>query len=211
MLSSDPDWLIWAREIQATAQTGLAFTKDPYDTERYHALRALAVRIMAAHTGVDAAVVLDLFASDVGYATPKLGVRGAVFDDAGRILLVREAIDEGRWTLPGGWAEVNQTPAESVVREVFEESGYHVRPVKLAAVWDRARQGHPAGSASVVKLAFVCALESGEAAVSLETSGSGWFAEGEIPADLSVRRTLPHQIARMFEHWRDPSLPTDFE
>ena len=139
----DPDWLVWAREIQATAQTGLAFAKDPYDTERYEALRALSVRIVAAHTGVDAAVVADLFASEVGYATPKLGVRGAVFDDAGRILLVREAIDDGRWTLPGGWAEVNQTPAESVVREVFEESGYHVRPVKLAAVWDRARQGHP--------------------------------------------------------------------
>ena len=211
MLKSDPDWLVWAREIQATAQTGLAFTKDPYDVERYHALRALSVRIMAAHTGVDAGLVADIFASDVGYATPKLGVRGAVFDTEGRILLVREAIDEGRWTLPGGWAEVNQTPAESVVREVFEESGYHVRPVKLAAVWDRVRQGHPAGSASVVKLSFVCTLEGGEAAVSLETSGCGWFSEEEIPSDLSVRRTLPHQITRMFEHWRDPSLPTDFE
>ncbi len=210
-MSTEPAWLTWAREIQATAQTGLAFTKDPYDVERYHALRDLSVRILAAHTGVDTAVVADLFASDVGYATPKLGVRAAVFDDDGRILLVREAIDDGRWTLPGGWAEVNQTPAESVVREVFEESGYRVRPVKLAAVWDRVRQGHPAGSASVVKLAFVCTLEGGEPTTSLETSGCGWFHEGEIPADLSVRRTLPHQIARMFDHWREPSLPTDFE
>ena len=210
-MSAEPDWLLWAREIQATAQTGLAFTKDPYDVERYHALRDLSVRILASHTGLDAAVVADLFASDVGYATPKLGVRGAVFDSEGRILLVREAIDDNRWTLPGGWAEVNQTPAESVVREVFEESGYRVRAAKLAAVWDRARQGHPAGSASVVKLAFVCALEGGSPTTSLETSGCGWFAEHEIPADLSVRRTLPHQIARMFEHWRDPSLPTDFE
>jgi ADP-ribose pyrophosphatase YjhB (NUDIX family) len=210
-LTGDPDWLVWAREIQATAQTGLAFTKDPYDTERYHALRDLSVRILASHTGIDTAVVADLFASDVGYATPKLGVRGAVFDPDGRILLVREAIDHGRWTLPGGWAEVNQTPAESVVREVFEESGYRVRAAKLAAVWDRARQGHPAGSASVVKLAFVCTLEGGSPTTSLETSGCGWFAEHEIPQDLSVRRTLPHQIARMFDHWRDPSLPTDFE
>ena len=208
---NDPDWLLWAREIQAVAQTGLAFTKDPYDAERYHALRALSVRIMESHTGIDAAVVADLFASEAGYATPKLGVRGAVFDSEGRILLVREAIDEGRWTLPGGWAEVNQTPAESVIREVFEESGYRVRPIKLAAVWDRARQGHPAGSASVVKMAFVCVLEGGSPTVSLETSGSGWFAAGKIPADLSVRRTLPHQIARLFDHWRDPALPTDFD
>ncbi len=210
-MTADPDWLTWAREIQATAQTGLAFTKDPYDVERYHALRDLSVRILATHTGVDTAMVADLFASDAGYATPKLGVRGAVFDPEGRILLVREAIDAGRWTLPGGWAEVNQTPAESVVREVLEESGYHARPIKLAAVWDRARQGHPAGSASVVKLAFVCTLDGGAPATSLETSGCGWFAEGEIPTDLSIRRTLPHQIARMFDHWRDPSLPTDFE
>jgi len=210
-LSNEPAWLTWAREIQATAQTGLAFTKDPYDIERYHALRDLSVRILAEHTEVDTAVVADLFAADVGYATPKLGVRAAVFDADGRILLVREAIDEGRWTLPGGWAEVNQTPAESVVREVFEESGYHVRPTKLAAVWDRVRQGHPAGSASVVKLAFVCTLEGGEATTSLETSGCGWFHEHEIPTDLSIRRTLPHQIARMFEHWREPSSPTDFE
>jgi ADP-ribose pyrophosphatase YjhB (NUDIX family) len=207
----EPDWLRWAREIQAVAQTGLAFTKDPYDQERYHALRALSVRILERHTGVDSTVIADLFAADVGYATPKLGVRGAVFDDAGRILLVREVADGGRWTLPGGWAEVNQTPAESVVREVFEESGYRVRPVKLAAVWDRVRQGHPAGSASVVKLAFICALEGGSPTTSLETSGSAWFAEDAVPADLSLRRTLPHQIARMFDHRRDPSLPTDFE
>ncbi len=208
---TEPDWLRWAREIQAVAQTGLAFTKDPYDAERYHALRALSVRIVAAHTGVDTARIEDLFAADTGYATPKLGVRGAVFDDRGHILLVREAIDDGRWTLPGGWAEVNQTPAESVAREVFEESGYRVRPVKLAAVWDRVRQGHPAGSASVVKLAFICALEGGSPTTSLETSGCGWFPRDAIPAALSIRRTLPHQIARMFDHWRDPALPTDFE
>ena len=208
---SEPDWLRWAREIQATAQTGLAFAKDPYDIERYLGLRDLAVRILAAHTGVAPAVVAELFAGDTGYATPKLGVRGAVFDGSGRILLVRETADGHRWTLPGGWAEVNQTPAESVTREVFEESGYRVRPVKLAAVWDRVRQGHPAGSASVVKLAFVCTLEGGSPTTSLETSGCGWFFEHDIPADLSLRRTLPHQITRMFAHWREPALPTDFE
>ena len=92
-----------------------------------------------------------LFAAEAGYATPKLGVRAAVFDEEGRILMVRETADVDRWTLPGGWAEVNQTPAEAVVREVFEESGYHVRPVKLAALWDRARQGHGSNAVSVTK------------------------------------------------------------
>jgi ADP-ribose pyrophosphatase YjhB (NUDIX family) len=207
----EPDWLVWAREIQALAQTGLAFGKDPYDLERYAALRRLAARIMAEHTGADLGRVERLFDGEIGYATPKIGVRGAVFDGAGRILMVREVVDENRWTLPGGWADVNQTPAQSVVREVFEESGYRVRAVKLAAVWDRARQAQPAMAFSIVRMFFVCALEGGAPATSLETSEVGWFAETEVPADLSVRRTLPHHIGRMFAHWREPGLATEFD
>jgi ADP-ribose pyrophosphatase YjhB (NUDIX family) len=105
---------------------------------------------------------------------------------------------------------VNQTPAESVIREVAEESGYRARVCKLAAAWDRARQGHPPGPFSTVKLFFVCELEGGSPRTSIETSGTAWFAEHEVPADLSLGRVLPHQIARMFEHWRDPKLATDF-
>ncbi len=207
----DPDWLIWAREIEALAQTGLAFSKDPYDLERYAALRRLAARIMSEHTGASLERIEGLFDGETGYATPKVGVRGAVFDAAGRILMVREVVDGNRWTLPGGWADVNQTPAQSVVREVFEESGYRVRAVKLAGVWDRARQVQPPMAFSVVRMFFVCALEGGEAATSLETSEVGWFAESDIPADLSLRRTLPHHISRMFAHWRDPRLATEFD
>jgi ADP-ribose pyrophosphatase YjhB (NUDIX family) len=207
----DPDWLIWAREIQAIAQTGLAFSKDPYDVQRYGALRRLAARIMAERTGAEIGRIEGLFNAEDGYATPKVGVRGAVFDAAGRVLMVREVVDENRWTLPGGWADVNQTPAQSVVREVFEESGYLVRAVKLAAVWDRARQAQPATAFSVVRMFFVCALEGGEPAISLETSEVGWFAEADIPPDLSLRRTLPRHIGRMFAHWRDPGLATEFD
>jgi ADP-ribose pyrophosphatase YjhB (NUDIX family) len=207
----DPDWLIWGREMQALAQTGLEFGKDPYDRERYAALRRLAVRVMAAHTAADPRQIGALFDAETGYATPKVGVRGAVFDSAGRILMVREVVDDNRWTLPGGWADVNQTPAQSVVREVFEESGYRVRAVKLAAVWDRARQAQPAMAFSVVRMFFVCALEGGQPATSLETSEIGWFAEEDVPADLSLRRTLPHHISRMFAHSREPGLATEFD
>jgi ADP-ribose pyrophosphatase YjhB (NUDIX family) len=203
---------VWARELVATAQTGLTFTKDPYDKERYESLRRLGSRIMAAHTGTDHRRIETLFEAEVGYATPKVGVRGAVFDQEGRLLLVREAIDNHRWTLPGGWAEVNQTPSQSVVREVFEESGYHVRPIKVAAVWDRARHAaNPPTAWSVVRLMFICTLEGGEPRTSLETSGHGWFHEADVPSDLSLGRTLPHHIARVFAHWRDPGLPTEFD
>ena len=207
----DPDWLVWAREMQALAQTGLAFSKDPYDQERFAALRRLSARIMAEHTAASPARIEALFEAETGYATPKVGVRAAVFDDDGRILMVREAVDEDRWTLPGGWVDVNQTPSQSVVREVFEESGYHVQPVKLAAVWDRARQQQPATAFSVVRMFFVCALRGGTATTSLETSGVGWFPEADLPTDLSLRRTLPHHISRMFAHWRQPDLPTEFD
>jgi ADP-ribose pyrophosphatase YjhB (NUDIX family) len=138
-------------------------------------------------------------------------VRGAVFDGAGRLLLVREVQDEGRWTLPGGWADVNLTPAENVAKEVFEESGFEVRVRKLAAVWDRTRQGHGPAPFSAYKLFFICDITGGAAATSLETSEVAFFAADQLPADLSTGRVLAHQVQRMFAHWRSPDLPTEFE
>lgn len=207
---ADPDWLTWARELQAIAQTGLAFARDPYDRERYEMLRALASRIMAAHTAAPADRIEALFAGESGYATPKVDVRGAVFDDR-RLLMVREVADGGRWTLPGGWADVNLTPAENVIKEVAEESGFHVRVRKLAALWDRTRQGHPSGAFSCCKLFYICDIVGGAAAVGPETSEVGWFAQSELPDDLSLGRVLPGQLRRMFAHAQDDALPTDFE
>lgn len=211
MTSREPAWLLWAREIQATAQTGLEFTRDPYDIERYRGLTALAARIMAEHSGADATRIEAMFAAEAGYATPKLGVRAAVFDDDGRILMVRETADNHRWTIPGGWADVNQTAAQSAMREVFEESGYRVRPVKLAAAYDKATQGLVVGPYSITTLFFICTLEGGEPALSLETSGIGWFHEADLPQDLSAPRISTRQLGRMFAHWRDLSLPTEFD
>jgi ADP-ribose pyrophosphatase YjhB (NUDIX family) len=208
---TEPDWLIWTRELQAIAQTGLAFTRDPYDRVRYETLRGLASKIMAAHTATPTERIDDLFAGETGYATPKVGVRGAAFDAQNRLLMVREIADGGRWTLPGGWAEVNLTTAENVVKEMREESGFEVRVRKLAAVWDRSRQGHPGRVFSCCRLFFICDIVGGAAATSLETSGVGWFAEHELPDDLSLGRVLPQQLRRMFEHARNPELPTDFD
>lgn len=125
--------------------------------------------------------------------------------------MVREAMDAGRWTLPGGWADVNLTPAENVVKEILEESGFQSRAVKLAMVLDRARQGHGAFAFSTYKLFFVCEITGGAAATSLETTEVAFFAEHDLPADLSTGRVLPRQIARLFAHWREPGLATEFE
>lgn len=208
---TEPGWLTWTRELQAIAQTGLAFSRDPYDRERYEMLRSLASRMMAGHTAASAERIEGLFAGELGYATPKVDVRGAAFDDRGRVLMVREVEDDGRWTLPGGWADVNLTAAENVVKEVREETGFEVSVRKLAAVWDRTRQGHPAGVFSCCKFFFICDVVAGVATTGLETSEVGWFAEDHVPEDLSVGRVLRGQIARMFEHARNPTLSTDFD
>lgn len=205
---TDPRWLEWARRVAAIAQNGLTYTEGPFDRERYLELRRIAAEMMGAYSDTPPERVLDLFTHQTGYATPKVDVRGVVFHQ-GRILLVQEK-EDGCWTLPGGWADAGETPAEAVTKEIREESGYLVRPVKLLAVYDRDRHGAPPLPWAVYKLFIACELTGGEAAHSIETSGVGFFAEDEIPP-LSLGRVMPAQIRRMFEHLRDPHLPTDFD
>ena len=179
---------LWAREMQALAQTGLAFTRDQYDRQRYERLLTLAAQIMAEYTGMAVPDIEVMFTQQTGYATPKLGVRGAVFRDD-KVLLVRERQDADRWTLPGGWADVNESPAEAVAREVREEAGVEVHAYKLAAVWDRAR--HPHGVAQpfhIWRLFFLCEITGGDPRPGPETSEVAFFAEHELPAELSTRR-----------------------
>ena len=206
----DPTWLLWARELQSMSQTGLAFEPDRYDRARYQRLREIAAEIIAAHTQTPTATLTTAFAAEWGYPTPKLDVRGAVFQN-NKILLVREIADQNRWTLPGGWADINLTPAENVIKEVREETGYRVRPTKLAAALDRTRQCHTPQPFSAAKLFFLCEITGGTATPSEETSEIAFFAEPDLPQDLSIDRTTPAQLARMFAHHRDPALPTDFD
>ena len=135
-------------------------------------------------------------------------MRAAVFRE-NRILLVRESTD-GAWSLPGGWADVGESPADAVVREVREESGYETRAVKLLAVYDRNRHGHPPFPFHAYKLFFRCELIGGEAALSNETTGVDWFAEDALPPISTIRVTAA-QIHRFFEHYRNPDWPTDFD
>ncbi|MBV8308170.1 MAG: NUDIX hydrolase [Gammaproteobacteria bacterium] len=202
------DLLEWARQVQAIAQNGLAFTHDPYDRERYTQLTELVALLLARELAIPAESARALWAGERGYATPKVDVRGGVFVD-GRVLLVRERTD-GRWTLPGGWADVNDAPSEAVAREICEESGYRARPVKLAALIDKNRHPHPAGVHHIYKLFFVCELTGGAAATSAETDAVEFFPVQQLPP-LSTGRVLPQQIERLYQHSLDPTLPTDFD
>ena len=203
-----PKWLDWARELQAIAQNGLTFSRDVFDIERYEAVRRIAAEMMAGHSTVPADRILELFRKEDGYATPKVDCRGfAARDD--KVLLVRERSD-GLWTLPGGWVDVGDAPSEAVEREFREESGYHARAVKLAAVYDRDRHGHPPLANSIYKLFFICEIVGGEPVENAEVDGIGFFAEDDLPK-LSVTRITSEEIARCFEHHRNPEMPTDFD
>lgn len=211
-------WLEWAQRLQAIAQTGLTFTENPFKVERYERVREIAAEMVAAQSEWAAQPILDLFADQAGYATPKVDVRGVLFDADGRLLLVQERRDGG-WTLPGGWADVNDSPAKATEREIFEKSGYRARAVKLLACYDRNRHDHPrarspgAPAFHIYKrqpLFFLCELEGGTPITSIETSDLGFFSEDEIPP-LSLPRTTPAQIARFFEHYRHPEWATDFD
>ena len=205
---SDPPWLTMGRELRAIAQIGLTFCKDPFDRQRYQRIQALGASLLAEGSAVTQERLLDLCHSDAGYATPKVDVRGAAFRD-GRVLLVRE-VSDGRWTLPGGWADVNQTPSQCVVREIAEESGFDARAVKLAAVHDYARRNAPHHLDSIYKLLFICELTGGSARPSDETSAVEFFSPSALPP-LSLGRTTAGQIDLMVRHAADLGLPTDFD
>ena len=148
----EPKWIDWSQRLAAMAHNGLLYTKDPYDRERYEAIRDVAAEMLAEPSGLPASSIHEIFVQETGYATPKVDVRGVAFCDE-KILLVKEIAD-GKWTLPGGWADVGETPAEAVEREVREESGFETKVSKLLAVLDRRKHGHPPHAATSTSSCF---------------------------------------------------------
>jgi ADP-ribose pyrophosphatase YjhB (NUDIX family) len=203
-------WLDWVKELRAIAQTGLHYANNPFDTERFQAVRAIASQMLEQGSSLGRAEILQLDAAEFGYATPKVDVRGACFRD-GRILLVQEVADHGRWTLPGGWADPNETPATAAVREIEEESGFQARVSKLIGAFDRDRMGCvPPFPFHVYKLVFLCDLVGGAARESMETSGVAFFAEDDLP-ELSPGRVTAGLLRTCFAHHRQPALASEFQ
>ena len=209
----EPQWLKWAKKLQEIAQNGLFYNRPPFrdsvfDVERFEQVREVASEIMAHQSDADTSYIADLFAQDKGHATPKIDLRAVVFQND-KVLLVKERSDGG-WTLPGGWADVNETPAEGVVRETREESGYEVRAVKLLAFLDKSQHDHPPSAFHTFKAIFLCEMIGGEATPNTEVDEIGFFGEDELPP-LSVSRVTKSQLQRIFGHHSNPDLPTDFD
>jgi ADP-ribose pyrophosphatase YjhB (NUDIX family) len=187
------DYFRLLERLVAIAQTGLAYTRSPFDRERYEELMRLAAQLMAAG-GSSSEVFARLFAGDTGYRTPKLDVRAVVWRD-GKVLLARERTD-GRWSLPGGWADLGQSPSGNAIKEVFEETGYRARAIRLLAALDRDRHGQEPCPWHVYKLFFHCEVEGEPAHDTLETSAIGFFALDALPP-ISTPRVTEAQIRRL--------------
>lgn len=203
-----PRWLAWAREIQALSQTGLAYSEIDYDIQRYRRLIEIAAEIVERHTGIPREPLVQDFAAQHGYATPKVDVRGAVVRE-GKILLVQERRDE-RWCMPGGWADVGDAPAEMVAREVWEESGFEVVPRKVIGVYDANRSGRPLELYHAYKIVFLCDIAGGEPRPSDETMAVDFFSFDDLPP-LSLNRTNERHLAEVLAHVRDPERPAAFD
>jgi ADP-ribose pyrophosphatase YjhB (NUDIX family) len=203
-----PTWLSWAREIQALAQTGLAFTTSHYDIQRYTRLAQIAADIVAQHSTLSKDRVTGSFLSQPGYATPKVDVRGAVVRD-GKILLVQERVDE-RWCMPGGWADVGEVPSAMVAREIIEESGIIARARKVVGVFDANRSGVPREFYHAFKVVFLCDELGGALSSSDETLAAEFFPFDNLPP-LSSPRTDYRHLVEVQAHLADPQRAAVFD
>ena len=195
--------------MRTIARAGLAYSKDHFDLDRFRQLDALALEVFARHTDLAETGAMEVLRCEKGYVTPKVDVRACVFDDAGRILLVRE-VSDGRWALPGGWADVGESPAEVAVREVREETGLEVRATRLLALLDKAKHDHPVEPWYIYKAFFACERTGGRLTASHETPGVDWFERSALPP-LSTTRLTPGQLELAFRYRDDPTLPAAFD
>ena len=202
-----PQWLAWAQEIFSLSQSGLTYSGNEYDIERYKRLQAITAEIIASQSKVSKESVLESFSMQAGYITPKVDVRGAVVRE-GKILLIQERAD-GNWAMPGGWADLGNSPASVAEREVWEESGFRGKAEKVVAVID-ANRLEPMEFYHAYKLIFLCTLLEGEARTSYETLAVDFFDPNHLPP-LSVYRTNEAMLAEVFAHVADPDRPTAFD
>ena len=198
-----------AKRIKALSQIGLTYTQSEYDIERYTELKEISLQLMEEVTGLSAEKLSLHFSEKLEYTTPKVDIRAVVFNEQNEILLVKESAD-GLWSLPGGWADVGFSPAEVAVKEVFEESGWVVTPVKLLAALDSRRHPHPPTLDYIYKLFIQCRITAGGWKTSFDILDGGFFGRDKIPP-LSTGRVVMEQIELMFAYADDPDRVAAFD
>ena len=200
-------WLQWAIELQSLAQAGLTYGKDEYDKERYERIRDISAEMIARKSDISIEKVIDLFCNESGYQTPKIDTRAAIFEN-GKILLVRET--NGKWSLPGGWVDVNVSVGDNVVKEVKEESGLDVKVDKVIAIQDRAKHNLPVYAYGVCKVFAQCSVIGGSFEPNIETTEFRYFTEDELP-ELATEKNNEEQIKMCFSAYHSKDWKTILE
>jgi len=195
------NWIDVAQQLQTISQAGLTYCKNEYDLERYKELKEIVKNIISNYAKKDFNTIVTFIDNEKGYLTPKVDIRAVVFENH-KILMVQEKIDQ-KWSLPGGWADVGHSPFQNAAKEVYEEAGINVKPVKLFAVYDKNMHNHPRDYHHVYKLFILCSYLSGDNRPGLETIDVKYFGKDELP-DLSLQRNTREQILKMFEFKDNP-------
>lgn len=200
-------WLQWAVELQSLAQAGLFYSKDKFDLERYERIREIAAEMVSHQTQLPLEKVKDLFCSEIGYQTPKLDTRAAIFQDD-RILLVKE--NNGTWSLPGGWVDVDISVKENTIKEVKEEAGMDVTADLVIAVQDREKHNLPVYAYKICKIFVLCSVIGGKFEKNIETVDSGYFPLDKLP-ELATEKNTYEQIKLCFDAYRSEHWVTQFD
>lgn len=202
------NWMKWIVEIQALAQSGLTYAKDVYDVERYERLREISAEMLANKADLPIGKVKDLFCNEVGYQTPKIVTRAAIFKN-NKILLTQE--NSGKWTLPGGWCDVLESIESNTLKEVKEETGLDVKAKRIISLQDRNKNNKPVYPFGICKVFVLCELIGGQFEKNIETIGIDYFAFDEIPDDLAEEKTNKKQIEMCFNSYKDTNWKTKFD
>ena len=201
-------WLKWAMEIQSLAQSGLAYTDNVYDIERYERLREISAEMLAEKTDLNIEKVKNLFCNETGYQTPKIDTRAVIFKDH-KILLVHE--NNNTWSLPGGWCDVLESVKSNTIKEVKEETGLDVDAIKVIAIQDRNKHNKPIYAYSVCKVFILCDVMGGEFKKNIETTEIKYFSLSEIPNNLAEEKTNKEQIEMCFNAYNNKNWQTQFD
>lgn len=206
----EQQWLGYSKRLQAIASTGLHFSRDPFDRERYEEIADIANAMLAAIGNVPVERIKELVPDFArGYATPKVDVRGALVED-GAILLVQEKCD-GLWALPGGFADVGLSASRNVEKEIFEEAGIRVNVQRLYGVRHKAAAAYSPDVRDFYKMFFLCERQDvGTVRSGVETIDARFFMRDSLPP-LSLGRTLGSDIDAAFAFAEDALMPAIFD
>nr|WP_299072186.1 NUDIX hydrolase [uncultured Allomuricauda sp.] len=185
------------KQIKAISETGLVYATDPYARERYEELKQISLKLMAHMADSSIEVLQDFFMPEKDYPTPKVDVRGFVLNDKDEILMAKESVDD-KWTIPGGWADIGNTPSEIAVKEIHEETGMETEAVRLLAVYDKQVHPHPPEPYYIYKLIFLCRIVGGELKAGFDMLGADFFSLDNLP-ELSTDRILEDQLKHLFK------------